>query len=283
MSGKKFFVHTDHGSLSWLMRVKDPTGRLARWALRLQQYDFEIIHHPGVANGNPDALSRPVYSTSPSAHKVSSLDLQVAVVDHPCPPPSTLHELRRHDKDLADIIQYLEASELPSSDTKARALLLSIDSFYLDEHGILCRLWTPGKRRAKSLCTQVVIPASLRHEILVSLHDDPTAGHLGSDKTYEKVRLRYYWPGMCKDIKKHGCRSCVDCAMKKSPRNKRKALLLPIPIEGAFDRVAMAILGPFPVSEDRNRYIIVFSDHYTRWPEAFPLIYGSSTYCSTVS
>ena len=47
----------------------------------------------------------------------------------------------------------IDASELPSSDTKARALLLSIDSFYLDEHGILCRLWTPGKRRAKSLCT----------------------------------------------------------------------------------------------------------------------------------
>ena len=146
----------------------------------------------------------------------------------------------------------------------------SIDSFYLDEHGILCHLWTPGKRRAKSLCTQVVIPASLRHEILVSLHDDPTAGHLGSKKTYEKVRLRYYWPGMYKDIE-HWCRSCVDCAMKKSPRNKRKAPLLPIPIEGAFDRVAMDILGPFPVSEDGNRYIIVFSDYYTRWPEAFPL------------
>eukprot|EP00795_Rhopilema_esculentum_P005471 gene5471-biopygen457 len=270
LSGKKFFVHTDHGSLSWLMRVKDPTGRLARWALRLQQYDFEIIHRPGVANGNADALSRRVYSASPSAHEVSSLDLPVAVVNHPCPPPSTLHKLQRQDKDLADIIQYLETSELPSSDNKARALLLSIDSFYLDEHGILCHLWTPGKRRAKSLCTQVVIPASLRHEILVSLHDDPTAGHLGSEKTYEKVRLRYYWPGMYKDIE-HWCRSCVDCAMKKSPRNKRKAPLLPIPIEGAFDRVAMDILGPFPVSEDGNRYIIVFSDYYTRWPEAFAL------------
>ena len=270
LSGKKFFVHTDHGSLSWLMRVKDPTGRLARWALRLQQYDFEIIHRPGVANGNADALSRRVYSASPSAHEVSSLDLPVAVVDHPCPPPSTLHKLQRQDKDLADIIQYLETSELPSSDTKARTLLLSIDSFYLDEQGILCHLWTPGKRRAKSLCTQVVIPASLRHEILVSLHDDPTAGHLGSEKTYEKVRLRYYWPGMYKDIE-HWCRSCVDCAMKKSPRNKRKAPLLPIPIEGAFDRVAMDILGPFPVSEDGNRYIIIFSDYYTRWPEAFAL------------
>ena len=122
----------------------------------------------------------------------------------------------------------------------------------------------------KSLVSQVVIPASLRHEILVACHDDPTAAHLGIFKTYEKVRSRYYWNGMYKDIE-HWCKSCIDCAMKKIPRGKHKAPLLPIPVDGAFDRVAMDILGPFPVSHDGNRYIIVFSDYYTRWPEAFAL------------
>ena len=61
LSCNKFYVHTDHGSLAWLMKVKDPTGRLARWALQLQQYDFEIIHRPGVQNGAADALSRRCY------------------------------------------------------------------------------------------------------------------------------------------------------------------------------------------------------------------------------
>ena len=46
------------------------------------------------------------------------------------------------------------------------------------------------------------------------------------------------------------------------PRNKHKAPLLPIPVDGAFDRVAMDILGPFPVTNSGNRYIIVFSDYY---------------------
>eukprot|EP00795_Rhopilema_esculentum_P001442 gene1442-biopygen10090 len=63
----------------------------------------------------------------------------------------------------------------------------------------------------------------------------------------------------------------TDCAMKKIPRGQRKAPLLPIPVEGAFDKVAMDILGPLPVTHDGNRYIIVFSDYYTRWPEAFAL------------
>ena len=62
LTGQLFFVHTDHGSLSWLMKVKDPTGRLARWALQLQQYDFQIIHRSGSSNGNMDALSRRPYS-----------------------------------------------------------------------------------------------------------------------------------------------------------------------------------------------------------------------------
>ena len=38
-----------------------PCGRLARWALLIQQYDFEIIHRAAVSNGNADALSRRSY------------------------------------------------------------------------------------------------------------------------------------------------------------------------------------------------------------------------------
>ena len=267
LSYKKFFVHTDHGSLSWLMKVKDPTGRLARWALQLQQYDFEIIHRPGAQNGAADALSRRSY---PPSIEHSSVSLPVATVEHPCPPPVNLRNLQREDVDLLAVIEYLETSALPDNDAKARSLLLSIDSYYLDENGIFCHLWSPGKRKQHSLRSQVVIPASLRHDILISCHDDPSAGHLGHIKTYEKVRQRYYWHGMCKDIE-HWCRTCIDCAMRKRPRNHHKAPLLPIPVQGPFDRLAMDILGPLPTTHDGNRYILVFSDYYTRWPEAYAL------------
>ena len=123
------------------------------------------------------------------------------------------------------------------------SLLLSIDSYYLDENGILCHLWSAGKRRQHSLRSQVVIPASLRHDILISCHDDPSAGHLGHIKTYEKVRQRYYWDGMCKDIE-HWCRTCIDCAMRKHPHNHHKAPLLPLPVQDPFDHLAILILGP---------------------------------------
>ena len=33
----------------------------------------------------------------------------------------------------------------------------------------------------------------------------------------------------------------------------------------------MDILGPLPATHDSNRYIIVFSDYYTHWSEAYAL------------
>ena len=48
--GAHFKVLTDHSAVHWLMSLKMPCGRLARWALLLQQYDFEIIHRAGVSN-----------------------------------------------------------------------------------------------------------------------------------------------------------------------------------------------------------------------------------------
>lgn len=50
--GRKFTVHTDHHALKWLMTIKDVTGRLARWSLFIQQFDFDIKHRPGITNGN---------------------------------------------------------------------------------------------------------------------------------------------------------------------------------------------------------------------------------------
>ena len=56
--GRKFILVTDHRSLSWLQKLKDPITRVARWKILLREYDYEIIHKSGKINMDADALSR---------------------------------------------------------------------------------------------------------------------------------------------------------------------------------------------------------------------------------
>ena len=58
LEGYHFTVITDHSSLKWLHNLRNPTGRLARWALDLLEYDFDIVHRKRAMHHDPDALSR---------------------------------------------------------------------------------------------------------------------------------------------------------------------------------------------------------------------------------
>jgi hypothetical protein len=58
LHGQEFTVVTDHSSLQWLRNLKEPEGRLARWALKMQAYNYNIIHKAGIIHQNADGLSR---------------------------------------------------------------------------------------------------------------------------------------------------------------------------------------------------------------------------------
>jgi len=56
--GTRFKIVTDHRPLIWLFNITDPGSRLIRWRLKLEEYDYEIVHKAGKGNANADALSR---------------------------------------------------------------------------------------------------------------------------------------------------------------------------------------------------------------------------------
>ena len=57
LEGYHFTVLTDHQSLKWLGKIDNPSGRLARWAIELGQWDYEICYRRGAENHVADALS----------------------------------------------------------------------------------------------------------------------------------------------------------------------------------------------------------------------------------
>lgn len=55
--GRHFQIVTDHRPLKWLFNHKDPSSKLQRWRLKLEEYEYEIIYRKGKFNA-ADALSR---------------------------------------------------------------------------------------------------------------------------------------------------------------------------------------------------------------------------------
>ena len=56
--GRKFYLRTDHNSLTWLLCFKYIEGQLARWLEELSQSNMTVQHRPGNKHGNADGLSR---------------------------------------------------------------------------------------------------------------------------------------------------------------------------------------------------------------------------------
>ncbi|OWZ08376.1 LOW QUALITY PROTEIN: Gag-pol fusion protein [Phytophthora megakarya] len=66
--GRRFSIVTDHAALKWLMTSPNLTGKLHRWALTLQKFEFTVEYRPGSSNVVADALSRaPVAATVKAA------------------------------------------------------------------------------------------------------------------------------------------------------------------------------------------------------------------------
>ncbi|GFY16271.1 transposon Tf2-8 polyprotein [Trichonephila clavipes] len=151
--GKHFTVVTDHHSLCWLMNLKDPSGRLARWALRLQEHDFDVKYKTGKKHSDADALSR-----NPVEEETETPDKFLAVTTS-----MNLAMEQKKDQDLAKL-------KLLSNSSKNEEFR------FID--GILCRknfdpdgkLWLP------------VIPKHLRADILRHFHDAPPQDTLVSRK-----------------------------------------------------------------------------------------------------
>ena len=82
-------------------------------------------------------------------------------------------------------------------------------------------------------------------------HDVPMAGHMGVTRTKDCLLQRYYWPGIFTDTANY-CQSCEVC-QKSNPKCPIRAKMGSMPlINQPFQRVAMDIVGPYPVLREET-------------------------------
>lgn len=252
--GRDFTLITDHHPLCWLNKQSSKNGRLDRWSLQLQEYSFTIKHISGSSNCVADCLSR-----YPLQQLDDSVEDQIDVMHGqlnailPTTDPSffdatRIPDLQRSDPTLFRILAAI-------ADSKPQAS-------YCLQDDTLCRI---VRRSHRQPLTLPVIPTSLVPNVLHAYHNHPLSGHLGIHKTWERLRDKYFWVGMFKDIKKYilACQKCRAC---KIDRTKPMGTLQPIePPTGILELMGLDFVGPVPESTNGHKYILVCTDYLSRF------------------
>ena len=276
LTGQKFLLRTDHGSLTWLRNFKEPEGQLAQWLERLQELDFNIVHRRGQAHTNVDALSRlPCPQCGRETHiipvvaDVAATALQLPKSDL----EKNVCEMQLADPTLGPLLKSKEVGEKPTIDklggvTRSSRRLLQIWDQLIICDGVLCRRFKMAD--GSNSTAQILVPKALHEEVLANLHEGALGGHLGVNKTLARMKKHFYWPGHYNDVC-DWCLNCGICAQHKTPSPKAKAALKNIVVGYPMQLVAMDIVGPFPESPGGNTHVLVVADYFTRWMEAFPL------------
>ena len=117
---------------------------------------------------------------------------------------------------------------------------------------------------------QLVLPKKYREEAMREAHDEKLAGHLGVFKTVERVARKYWWPEMLEDIT-NWVKGCTVCQEFKKGKEEKVGFLQPIEANLPFELMGMDILEDLKETPSGNKHILVLTDYYTKWPEAFPM------------
>ena len=276
--GVTFRLVTDHSALRWLLDQKHAEGRIARWQLLLRDYDFTIEHRRGTQHGNADAMSRLVIPVSDCEDEIALTSAVHAVNSQPvdedaeqvvsAPPLIDLSRCQAEDKYLSAVLHFLSTQRVPEDEELARLCQLEDwDAvFMMEENGVVKRVVKPKGGERMQL---IAVPefGNLRQTLLTQFHDSPLSGHLGFDRTLDRIQRSYWWPNMKSSVLNFVA-SCRQCATKKIIRHKKGIPLMHQETPGEpMQSIAMDILGPLPVTKRNNRFVIVFTDRFSRFVE----------------
>ncbi len=90
-------------------------------------------------------------------------------------------------------------------------------------------------------------------------------------KTLGKLRQIFHWYGVTMDVKAH-IHKCPVCTANSKPTKKYRAPLGQYRVGQALYLVGIDILGPFILSGQQNKCILVIGDYASRWMEAYALL-----------
>ena len=258
VTGRRFTLKTDHRPLERLFGAKTEipklaASRLARWAMTLSMYDYEIQYQTGSANAPADVLSR--FPVDPPSNAVSekmgerSNLLHLKLQDVSVSKKQLKLETTR-DATLTQVIAFLERGWPPNT----AELPPEMHTFFEKrqelsfEDGIV--LWKG----------RIVVPKKLQATISNLLHE----GHPGIVSMKELARFYVWWPCINKQIEEQVAQ-CSACQSGRARKPEVPLFSWSVTSE-PWSRVHIDFAGPF----EGFMWMIVI-DSYTKWLEVIKM------------
>jgi len=173
------------------MNLKEPKGRLARWMVEVQNYDFTVDYAPGSTLVVADTLSRDAVGEA-VFYKCQEEIRMVSEGRRVCLP--SIEDIKREQtEEYGDISEMVEKHE----------------ELILDDDGVLCTLNGNSPR--------IVLPEALKEEVLRYYHGSKVCGHYGIARTAFRVKQWFWWKGWRQDLAEE-VKLCVVWSVQNGPQ-----------------------------------------------------------------
>ena len=227
--GRKITVESDHKPLESIATkaLAAAPPRLQRMLLQLQKYDIKIIHVPGKNIPVADTLSRiQAKETEVSNEDFKDIEAQVHCITSNLPiNDNKMEEVRQATANDAHLcrLKHVISEGWPEHRQNCKQEMHEYWNFR-DELTVIDGIIFKG--------TKIFIPEALRAMMLDKLHID----HLGEEKTQQRARGIFFWPGMTSDIKQKVA-TCKICATHRSSNQKEPMIPHEVP-ERQWQKIA---------------------------------------------
>ena len=251
LCSKKFTIITDHSALIWLLSTKNATGRIARWQIILQTFEFEIIHESGKKHLNVDALTRlPL--------KTTTVNMNIVEFESNNENEPSSKGLDPYEDSI--LIDYLKNRKFNGGLSKKQIKRVTKESDkYFMEDGII---WLKTNESRKE---RQVPPIEQRKAIVKKIH---LISHTYARATYDRLKQSYYWRKMFDDVQKVK-ENCLQCLKNNSaPIERHPALALQV--NNLFDNISIDCVFGLPEVDEYHGLLIII-EQLSGFPEVYPI------------
>lgn len=326
--GRKFLVRSDHRPLVYLFGMKNPSSKLTRLRLDLEEYDFQVEYIKGSENVGADALSRIEFEDIKKLCKINMVQTRATTrkqanrsqntktdkIENRNTTKSNVYEainlaetrklpdlrfnfsreipdcrLIKNAKTLfkfdltrcfvkanLDINLLLAKLQNKADEVSVDRIKLSLNDEIFGKIGINNFKIAAAKNLRKLMIAltpkiEFIKDEDKKHAILEKFHDNPLyGGHTGIKRMNNKIKSRYTWKNLARDVTKY-VKNCINCQKNKASKKTREKLTLTKTAQTAFDIIAIDTIGPLPKSEYGNEYAVTIVCELTKYLIVVPI------------